>query len=88
MRTSVLVIATVGLCGLHGCKSGLKSQACVDFFAKTEECAVKASPAKGDALRKSAEVSKANFEKNANPIAVEQSCKLMLEALEKDPECK
>lgn len=88
MRTSVLVLATIGLCGLLACKSGLKSQACADFFAKTEECAAKASPMKADALRKSAEVSKANFEKNSNPIAVEQSCKMMLETLTNDPECK
>jgi hypothetical protein len=88
MRTSVLVIAVIGSVGLLACKSGLKSQACVDYFAKTEACAAKASPIKAEALRKSAAVSKENFEKNANPMAVEQSCKLMLETLEKDPECK
>lgn len=73
---------------LFACKSGLKSQACVDFFAKTEACAAKAPPIKADSLRKSAAVSKENFEKNSNPMAVEQSCKLMLETLEKDPDCK
>jgi len=88
MRTPVLVLAVVSAFLVLACKSGLKSQACVDFFEKTEACAAKAPPIKAEMLRKSAAVSKENFEKNANPIAVEQSCKMMLETLEKDPDCK
>lgn len=78
-----LSLVLVSACG----KRGLESKACVDYFAKTEACAAKAPKIKGDALRQGAEVSKQNFEKNMNPMAVEKSCEMMLDTLEKDPDC-
>ncbi len=80
--------SVIAVTGLVACNSGLKSKECVAYFEKNEACAAKATnKIKADAMRKTAEVSKANFEKNANPMAVSKSCELMLEQLEKDPDC-
>ncbi|MCW5837572.1 MAG: hypothetical protein KIS78_34585 [Labilithrix sp.] len=84
----MVVGSVVLLIGLLGCKSGIKSEACVEYFAKNEACAAKAPQLKGDILRKTAATSKENFEKNSNPMAVSESCKAMLQALENDPDCK
>ncbi len=91
MRTSLLVavssllVVCLGACG----KRGVSSQACVDYFTKTEACAGKTqNKIKADALRQSAAVSKQNFEKNVNPMAVEESCKVMAQTLASDPDCK
>ncbi len=88
MRTycALVMVAVVGSVGCS--KAGLESQECKDYFAKVEACAAKAPPVKADAMRKTAEVSKANFEKNANPLAVKKSCEVMLDTLNKDPDCK
>jgi hypothetical protein len=89
MKSPPLVIAGVVALVALGCKSGLKSKECVAYFEKNEACAAKlTNKVKADAMRKTAEVSKANFEKNANPVAVSKSCELMLEQLEKDPDCQ
>jgi len=81
-----LLLAVIGTLGCS--KAGLESQECKDYFAKVEACAAKAPAIKADALRKTAEVSKANFEKNSNPLAVKKSCEVMLDTLNKDPDCK
>lgn len=87
---AALLLSAVALFGLVHCgKRGLESKPCVDYFAKTEACAAKTTnTVKADVLRQTAAVSKANFEKNANPMAVSKSCELMLEQLERDPDCK
>lgn len=79
-----VALLTLSACG----KAGLESKDCKDYFATTEACAAKAPKIKADTLRQSAAVSKANFEKNSNGLAVQQSCKVMLEALKNDPDCK
>lgn len=85
----IVVASVLAALGLLGCNSGMKSKACVDYFEKSETCAAKTTnKIKAESIRKSAEVSKANFEKNANPMAVSKSCELMLEQLERDPDCK
>jgi hypothetical protein len=88
MRTIIVVGATVVMLALAGCNSGLKSEECVQYFAKNEACAAKAPKIKAEILRKTASVSKENFEKNSNPMAVSQSCKALLQAVENDPDCK
>jgi hypothetical protein len=88
-RHVVLVSATALGLGLLGCNSGLKSKECVAYFEKTEACAAKTTnKIKADTWRKSAEVSKANFEKNSNPMAVSKSCEMMLQSLQSDPDCR
>ena len=88
MRThcALVLVAVVGTLGCS--KAGLESQECKDYFAKVEACAAKAPAIKADALRKTADVSEANFEKNANPLAVKKSCEMMLDTLNNDPDCK
>lgn len=88
MKTAVILVSVGVLGGLLGCKSGLKSEACVEYFAKNEACAAKAPAIKASTMRKIAATSKENFEKNSNPMAVSESCKAMLQALENDPDCK
>ena len=88
MRTKLLVCVCVSMLSLVACKRGLESKDCVDYFAKNEACAAKAPKIKGDVMRQTASVTKANFEKNASATAVQQSCKIMLEALSNDPDCK
>ena len=39
-------------------------------------------------MRQTAATSKANFEKNSSAMAVSESCKVLLQALESDPDCK
>lgn len=97
MKTRALVGAIVLSCGA-ACSllgGGLESQECKDYFAKVEECAGKATakgtPAaktKADAWVKGAAISKENFEKNANPMAVSKSCEMMLEQLKSDSDCQ
>jgi hypothetical protein len=82
-------VAGFSLTALLACNSGLKSKECVAYFEKTEACASKTTnKIKADSWRKSAEISKANFEKNANPMAVSKSCEMMLQSLENDTDCK
>lgn len=89
MKNAPLIVAALVALLAFGCKSGLKSKECVAYFEKNEACAAKmTNKIKADAMRKTAEVSKENFEKNANPVAVSKSCELMLEQLEKDPDCQ
>ena len=86
---SLLLLPTFVLasaCGMMG--GGLESQACKDYFAKVEECAEKANDIKADAIRKGAEISKENFEKNSNALAVQKSCEMMKEQLDNDPDCQ
>lgn len=74
---------------VRGCsKAGVESQECKGYFAKIEACVKKAMPIKVDALRKTAETSKASFEKTSNPLAVKKSCEMMLESLNNDSDCK
>ena len=71
----ILALTLTSLFSIVACgKRGLESKACVDYFAKTEACAAKAPPIKGDALRQAASVSKQNFEKNLNPMAAWKTC--------------
>jgi hypothetical protein len=90
MRTKTLGVFTLLLasfaCGMMG--GGLESEECKAYFAKVEECAGKADEMKADILRKTAEESKKQFEKNANPMAVSKSCEMMLDSLKNDPACK
>ncbi len=89
MRTVLVAIVVFGMMGLCGCsKGGMESQSCKDYFAAVEQCAAKAPTVKAEAYRKTAQVSKENFAKNLNPMAVEMSCKSMLESLQADPDCK
>lgn len=80
-------------CGLFG--GGLDSKECKAYFAKVDECVGKANakgtPAgkvKAESWKTSAEVSKANFKKNANPLAVKKSCEMMMESMAKDSDCQ
>jgi len=87
LRAPVLVLAA--FLGLAACNSGLKSKECVAYFEKNEACAAKmTNKIKADAMRQTAAVSKANFEKNSNPMAVSKSCELMLQQLNSDPDCR
>ena len=89
----VAFLASVG-CGLFG-GGGLESKECKDYFAKVDECVKKANEkgtpsakTKAQAWKTGAEVSKKNFEKNSNPLAVKKSCEAMLEQLNTDSDCK
>jgi len=91
---SVVLLASVAGCSLFG-GGGIESKECKDYFAKVDECVGKArakgTPAasvKAEAWRKGADVSKQNFEKNANPLAVKKSCELMLEQMKTDADCR
>ncbi len=90
MRTRTVALSFVLLtsfaCGMMG--GGLESEECKAYFAKVEECAGKADSMKADILRKTAEESKKQFEKNANPMAVSKSCEIMLDSLNNDADCK
>jgi len=88
MKNTVILGSALLLIGLLGCKSGINSEACVEYFAKNEACAAKAGSPKSDIMRRTAALSKENFEKNPNPMAVSESCKAQLQALENDPDCK
>jgi hypothetical protein len=90
---AMLFVASTG-CGLLG-GGGLESKECKDYFAKVEECASKANAkgtpsgkVKADAWKKGAEVSKQNWEKNANPVAVKKGCEIMAEQLKNDSDCR
>ena len=90
---SVLLLATLGCGGLAG--GGLSSAECVKYFEVVETCAAKAEAkgtpagkAKAEAWRKSAEVSRENFEKNPSAPAIAASCEAMIPAIENDPDCK
>jgi hypothetical protein len=87
---NLLIVAFALAVSVMACgKRGVSSKACADYFSKTEACASKTqNKIKADALRQSASVSKQNFEKNMNPMAVEESCKVMAQTLESDPDCK
>lgn len=81
-------------CSLFG-GAGLDSEECKNYFAKVDECAKKANakgtPAakvKAESWVKGAEISKANFEKNSNPLAVKKSCEMMLDQMKGDPACQ
>ncbi len=81
-------------CGLLG-GGGLDSEECKNYFAKVEECSKKAiakgTPAgkvKAEAWRKSAEISRENFKKNSNPMAVKKSCEMMTPTITGDPDCQ
>lgn len=88
IRHLLVVSAFLALAQL-ACNSGLKSKECVAYFEKTEACAAKTTnKIKADAWRQGAAVSKANFEKNSNPMAVSKSCEMMLQQLQSDPDCK
>ncbi len=78
--------STTIACGLMG--GGLESEACKTYFEQVEACAAKADAVKAGILRKTAEVSKENFKKNSNPLAVQKSCEMMLDSLKADPDCK
>lgn len=84
----VLTLAFSSTLIVSACGGGVESEQCKAYFAKVEECAAKNEGVKGDAIRKTAEVSKEQFEKNSNPMAVSKSCEMMLEQLENDPDCK
>jgi hypothetical protein len=89
LRSSLIVTGTALAIGLFACNGGLKSKACVTYFEKNEACAAKTTnKVKADAMRQTAAVSKANFEKNSNAMAVSKSCEMMLQQLESDPDCK
>jgi hypothetical protein len=81
-------------CGLLG-GGGLESKECKDYFAKVDECSAKAdakgtpsAKVKAEAWKKGAEISKQNWEKNANPVAVKKGCELTLETLKNDSDCQ
>lgn len=93
MGAVVLLAASAG-CSLFG-GGGLESKECKDYFSKVDECVSKAkakgtasAKVKADAWRSSADVSKQNFEKNANPLAVKKSCEMMLNQLKDDADCR
>lgn len=90
MKTKTLALSSLlsasFACGMLG--GGLESEECKNYFAKVEECAGKADSMKADIIRKTAEESKKQFEKNANPMAVSKSCEIMLDQLNSDPACK
>lgn len=89
MQANAWMMVVLGVVAMTGCsKAGIESKECTEYFAKVEECAAKAKPMKADILRKTAEASRAGFEKNSNPLAVKKSCELMLENLKSDPDCK
>ncbi|MCL2724433.1 MAG: hypothetical protein FWD69_08350 [Polyangiaceae bacterium] len=89
MRTKIIVVSVcIAMFSLVACSRGTESKECVDYFAKVEACAAKASPMKADILRKSAALTKEGFGKNPNPMAIRESCKMMMETLKNDPDCK
>jgi hypothetical protein len=93
---SVLLLATLGCGGLAGMAGGgLSSPECVEYFEVVETCAAKAEAkgtpagkAKADAWRKSAELSRENFEKNPSAPAIAMSCEAMIDPIKNDPDCK
>lgn len=90
-----IILSTMSAgCGLIG-GGGIDSKECKAYFAKVDECVGKANakgtPAaqvKAGSWKTSAEVSKENFKKNANPAAVKKSCEMMMETMAKDPDCQ
>lgn len=82
------MIFVAGLIFGVACGGGMESQACKDYFAAVETCAAKAPAPKNDILRQTAATSKEGFAKNSNPMAVSESCKVMLTSLQADPDCK
>jgi hypothetical protein len=74
---------------------GLESKECKDYFAKVDECVGKANakgtPAgkiKAESWKKGADISKENFKKNSNPLAVKKSCEMMMDQMAKDSDCQ
>lgn len=89
MRPSLAAISTALLVlSLSACGGGVESAECKAYFEAVETCAAKNEGVKGDAIRKTAEVSKEQFKKNANPMAVKKSCELMKQTLDADPACQ
>ncbi len=90
MRQLIAIIPGTLLFLLTACGGGgLESEQCKAYFAKVDECTSKMeNEMKADILRQTADKSKEEWEKNANPMAVSKGCELMLETLEKDPDCK
>lgn len=88
--TKVFCLAGLtAIVGLVACgKRGMESEACTTYFAKNEACAAKAPKIKGDVLRATANTSKEGFKANSNPMAIEESCKVLMKTLETDPDCK
>ena len=91
---SIALFAITAGCSLFG-GGGLESKECKDYFAKVNECVGKANakgtPAakvKAESWKKGAEISKQNFEKNSNPLAVKKSCEMMLSQLQSDSDCQ
>ena len=84
--SSVFVLSAATACGIPG--AAIESAECKAYFEAVEACAAKNEGIKGDAMRKTAEVSKENFKKNSNPMAVKKSCEMMKESLDNDPDCK
>lgn len=87
-RFWILPFVALTTATLVACGGGLESEECVAYFKAVDECAEKAGGIKADALRKGAEISRENFKKNSNPMAVSKSCEMMLETIKKDPACK
>lgn len=93
---SILLLSTLGCGGLAGLAGGgLSSPECVRYFEVAETCAAKAEAkgtpagkAKAEAWRKSAEISRENFEKNPSAPAIAASCEAMIPPIENDPDCK
>lgn len=90
MRNVAAIIPGALLFALTACGGGgLESEQCKAYFAKVEECTSKMeNEIKADVLKKTAETSKEEWKKNANPMAVSKGCELMLEQLNNDADCK
>jgi hypothetical protein len=94
LLVSALLLATSLACGGVG-SGGLSSAACVEYFEAAETCSAKAE-AKGtpagkamaEAWREQAKLSREEFEKNPNAIAVEMSCQALTPTMRDNPECQ
>ena len=95
LLVSAVVLATSLACGGMGGGGGLSSAACVEYFEVVETCSAKAE-AKGtpagkalaEAWREAAKLSRAEFEKNPNAVAVEMSCQATTPTIRDNPECQ
>ena len=89
MRNVIALCPCLLVLFVAACGGGLESEECKAYFEKVESCTSSMdNEIKADALRKTAEASKAEWEKNSNALAVKTGCEMMREQLDNDPDCK
>jgi hypothetical protein len=91
-----LLLLGLGCAGLvPGGGGGIDSPECVEYFEVVETCSAKAEAkgtpagkAKAEAWRKSAKLSRENFEKNPSAVAIAAACDAMIAPIRDDADCQ